>query len=98
MVVYVTHNYSEAHIVAGRLQSEGIPAMVNQALGANAFGLTIGSIGEVKVLVHPENYEIALHILFPEEHDTLTDNTDRIIFDPRDLPDERDLDDDFLDE
>jgi len=81
MVVYITYNVPEGHIVAGRLQSYGIPAMVHQALGASAFGITIGSLGEVRVLVHAEHYDEALALLAPDDPDLLTDDTERIIYD-----------------
>ena len=80
MIVYITHDLSEAHIVAGRLQSESIPAIVDHAAGRSAIGITIGSFGEVRVLVHPANYDRAIEILFPEGVDALPDNTNRIIY------------------
>lgn len=80
MVVYLTYNIGEAHIVAGRLESEGIEAAVHQAAGANAIGIRIGSLGEVKVLVRPLDYDEALAILFPAEPSQLTDDNNRIIF------------------
>lgn len=80
MVVYTTHNYHEAHIVAGRLQAEGIAAMVHQQAGANAMGIHIGRLGELNVLVHGVDYALALAILFPDEPEYLTDDNDRIIF------------------
>jgi hypothetical protein len=73
MVVYTAFNSPEAHIVAGRLESEGIPAMVNQAPGANAIGIHIGSLGEVTVLVREEDYWRALMILEPESPALLPD-------------------------
>ena len=84
MVAYVTHDFHEAHIVAGRLQSEGIGAMVHQQAGANAIGIHIGSLGEIRVLVHPPDYELALAILYPDEPDVLPDSTDSIIFEDDD--------------
>ncbi|MBZ0303257.1 MAG: DUF2007 domain-containing protein [Anaerolineae bacterium] len=81
MVVYVTHNIHEAHIVVGRLQSDGIPAMLHQVPGASAMGITIGPLGEIKVLVNPDDYEAALDALFPNEPDALSDDLNRMIFD-----------------
>jgi hypothetical protein len=75
MVVYTTYGLPEAHIVAGRLESEGIPAMVHQMPGANALGIRIGSLGEITVLVRAEDYATALMILEP---DALADSTDDI--------------------
>jgi hypothetical protein len=81
MVVYITYNFLEAQIVAGRLESEGVQALVYQEPGANAIGIRIGRMGEVKVLVRPDDYDTAEAILFPDEPDNLPDDTDRIIFD-----------------
>ena len=80
MIAYVTHNVSDAHIVAGRLQSEGIAAMVDHMAGRSAFGITIGDMGEVRVLVNPDNYERSQLILFPDERDELADQTGDIIY------------------
>lgn len=80
MVVYLTFNVGEAHIIAGRLESEGIEALVYQPAGANALGIRIGPLGEVKVLVRPIDYDRAEAILFPIEPEQLADDTNRIIF------------------
>lgn len=63
MVVYIAHSEPEAYIVAGRLQTDGIPAFVHQEPVGRAYGLTVGPLGEVKVLVSPGDYEQALAIL-----------------------------------
>ncbi len=82
MIVYTTHNPEEAHIVAGRLKHEGIMAMVDHAIGARSIGITIGSMGEVRVLVHPKDYDTAMTVLDPDNpgFDELPDTTDRIIY------------------
>jgi hypothetical protein len=80
MVAYVTHNISEGHIAAGRLQAEGIQAIIDHMAGMSAIGITIGSWGEVRVLVHPVDYDRALAILTPEEYDALADSTDDVIY------------------
>ncbi|MEO8396043.1 MAG: DUF2007 domain-containing protein [Chloroflexota bacterium] len=74
MVVYVASSEPEAYIVAGRLQSEGIEAFVHQEPIGRAYGLSIGPLGEVKVLVRPDQYDQALNILDDEEF--LSDETD----------------------
>lgn len=86
MVVHITHNLSLAHLVAGRLEHEGIPALVAPVAGASAMGLHIGMMGEVKVLVNPAHYDRALNILGAEGGDVpmLPDNTDNILFDDDD--------------
>jgi hypothetical protein len=84
MVVYITYNFLEAQIVAGRLESDGIKALVYQEPGANAIGIRIGRMGEVKVLVRAEDYDAAEALLYYEEPNTLPDDIDRIIFDDDD--------------
>lgn len=80
IILYETYNVHEAHIVAGRLKSEGIPVMVYQEPGASAMGITVGRLGEVKVLVHPKDYDAGVAVLFPKEPDALEDDTRRIVF------------------
>jgi hypothetical protein len=80
MVVYISYDLTDAHIVAGRLEVEGIRVFVHQQVGARALGITIGSLGEVTVLVNAADYERALLILEPSELDALPDNTDDIIY------------------
>lgn len=91
MIVYTTHNVPAAYIVAGRLESEGIAALVYQEPGASALGIHIGSLGEVKVLVNPHNYEQALSILEPELPDALPDAAGDVSYW---LPDSDEEDDD----
>jgi hypothetical protein len=80
MVVFVTYDLAEAHIVAGRLQTEGVPALVYREPGASAIGIHIGKFGEVRVLVRPEDYETALLILEPQQPPELPDTTDEITY------------------
>ena len=63
MIVLSTDNQMEAHIVAGRLRSHKIQAWIHQEPSGSAFGITVGLLGEVRVLVHPHDYETALAIL-----------------------------------
>lgn len=79
-VVFTTTNAADAEIVAGRLRSEQIPAMVHQEAGGRALGITVGMLGEVKVLVRPGDYERAIAILEPDYPDELPDATDSLIF------------------
>lgn len=80
MVVYATYDFSDAHIVAGRLEVEGIKTMVYRQAGAGALGITIGSIGEITVLVHPSEEARALAILGEGDQDLLPDSTDDIVY------------------
>ena len=79
MVVYLTNNHSEAYIVAGRLQSEDIPAWVHQPPAGSAMGITVGLLGEIRVLVDASDYDRAMAIL-DAEPDELTDDVDRIVY------------------
>lgn len=63
MVVYIAYSEPEAYIVAGRLQTEGIPTFVQQEAIGRVYGLAGGPLGEVKVLVSPNDYDRALEIL-----------------------------------
>jgi hypothetical protein len=78
MTVYVSHNLQEAHIISGKLRAEDIQTMVHTEPGASAIGITIGNLGEIKVLVSPDDYDRALDILEHDDYDQLEDNTDAI--------------------
>lgn len=63
VIVWEAANRLEAEIVAGRLQSEEIPAIIRgEALGA-IYGLTTGSLAAAVVLVPSALAEKALEIL-----------------------------------
>lgn len=63
VVVWSAVTRLEAEIVAGRLQSEGIPALIQaEALGA-IYGLTTGSLAAATVLVPAPLADKALEIL-----------------------------------
>lgn len=88
IAVYNAQSIPEAQIVAGRLQNEGIPAFVHYPVGSMAIGI---NLGEILVLVHPNNYDTATAILFPDDIDELPDSVDTII--PGDNNDEDNEDD-----
>lgn len=62
-IVYVTNSDFDARVVAGLLETAGIPVIVQQEPAGSALGITVGLLGEVKVVVRPEDYERALDIL-----------------------------------
>ena len=78
MIVYTTYNAPEAYIVAGRLESEGIQAMVHLVPGASALGIHVGRLGEVSVLVRMEDHPLAMAILEPDEPGALPDSTEDV--------------------
>ena len=65
---------------AGRLEVESIPVMVHGQPGASALGITVGRLGEIHLLVRPEDYAIAVDILQPEEYMELTDISDPVVY------------------
>jgi hypothetical protein len=60
----------EAHLIAGRLNNEGIPTRISQEAAGAALGLTVG-LGQIRVLVPESLAERALRIL--EEPATIDD-------------------------
>lgn len=88
LVVYTTAVLPEAHIIAGRLRSEGIEPYIHTQPGASAMGITLGTFGGISVLVRPADYDAAMHILHAaaDDADTLPDTTDEqtIIWDDDD--------------
>lgn len=76
MVVYVASSEPEAYVVAGRLKSEGVDSFVHQEPVGRAYGLSVGPLGEVKVMVRPDQYDQALTILDDDEY--VSDETDII--------------------
>lgn len=62
-VVAVADGLAQAAIIRGRLEVEGIPTRVNQEPAGVALGLTIGALGQAKVLVPEPLAEEALGIL-----------------------------------
>lgn len=90
MVVVSTYNTIEAHIIAGRLQSEGIGAWVHQDPFGSAMGFTVGAFGEVKVLVDAANYDAALAILEDEPLDALPGEVDQVIYEDDEFDDDDD--------
>ena len=63
LVVFTTYNPAEAHVIAGRLQSAGFHPWVHQEPGGSALGITVGLLGEMRVLVLEQEYEAAQHLL-----------------------------------
>ncbi len=63
VVVGANLNPGEAIIIKGRLESEDIPAVVQQEAMGTVLGLTVGPLGSAKVLVPEPLVERALAIL-----------------------------------
>lgn len=63
VTIGVNLNPAEALVIKGRLQSEGIPALVQQEAVGAVLGLTVGPLGSAKLLVPEPLAEQALAIL-----------------------------------
>ena len=63
VVVWEAANVMEAHVVKGRLESEGIPAIIRGEALATIYGLTAGNLAAAKVLVPAPLAEKALEVL-----------------------------------
>ena len=78
IAVCITHNLQEAHILLGKLQTHEVPAMIHQEAGATALGITLGNLGEVKILVAPADLERAIAILDTETDAQIESSNDKI--------------------
>jgi len=78
ITVFLTHNVLEAHVVLGKLQSEGIPALLHQEAGAAAIGITLGNLGEVKILVAPGDLRRAKELLHADVPHALETSNDKV--------------------
>ncbi|GAB4521102.1 MAG: hypothetical protein Kow0047_32180 [Anaerolineae bacterium] len=61
--VYRAGNELEAEVIRGRLESEGIPVFLRREAAGPVFGLTVGALAEVRVLVPAPLADKALEIL-----------------------------------
>lgn len=73
IIIHLTYNAAEAQVIAGKLRAAGIPAMLHQEAAGGALGITVGKLGEIKVLVRPADYAEALIILGLDGQDELPD-------------------------
>ena len=74
VVVWRATNQMEAQVVKGRLESEGIPAIIRgEALGA-IYGLTSGTLAETSVLVPAPLADRAEAILYAAVDDAAVDD------------------------
>ena len=66
ITVYIAHGQPEAEIVKGRLENEGIPAMLRYESAGIVYGLTINGLGQVQVQVSSSLAQHAREILANE--------------------------------
>ena len=74
-VAHVAAGMIDANIVAGRLETEGIPVRLQYEAVGIIYGLTVDGLGAVKLLVPEEFTEKAIEAIADryEESDLLTD-------------------------
>jgi hypothetical protein len=71
--VYSTDSEPAAYMVAGRLENEGITARVHKEPAGSAFGIAVGILGKVDVLVRTEDFERAIAVLEDEDYEAEAD-------------------------
>ncbi len=98
MIVYVAGSEPEAYIVVGRLENEGIAAFVSQEPAGRAYGISIGEMGDVKVIVRASDYERAKAILEEDVEDEEDDEDDDLYEDDDDYDYDDELDEDYDDD
>ncbi len=74
-VAHISSGMIDANIVAGRLETEGIPVRLQYEAVGVIYGLTVDGLGEVRILVPAGCLEKALEVLAYryEESDFITD-------------------------
>ncbi len=63
LVTIYSARQMEAQIIKGRLENEGIPALLSYESAGLIYGLTIDGLGEVKIMVPRHLAEAAKKIL-----------------------------------
>ena len=63
LVTIRTAKYLEAQIIKGRLESEGIPALLSYESAGLVYGIMVDGLGEVKIMVPRDLAEEAREIL-----------------------------------
>ena len=63
LLTICTARQMEAQILKGRLESEGIPALLSYESAGLVYGLTVDGLGEVKIMVPEHLAEEAKEIL-----------------------------------
>lgn len=62
-VVFTTSGMAQARIVAGRLETEGIPTRLKYEAVGTIYAITVDGLGEVKILVRAEDFARASDVL-----------------------------------
>lgn len=75
-VVYLANGKLEAESVKILLESFGIPAFVNQESAGSTYGLTVGLLGEVEVIVPLSRLEEAKKVIADMNSGTFENNSE----------------------
>jgi len=67
--VYRTAGLMQAEIIKGRLESAGIPVMLDYESVGRVMGITVDGLGEVRILVPNERADEARELLAPSADD-----------------------------
>ena len=65
--VYVANGAAQAHIIKGKLESEGIPSILRYESAGIVYGITIDGLGQVEVQVPSSLAENARQIIDSQE-------------------------------
>lgn len=57
--VYKAHGRLEGEMVKAFLEANGVRSIISQEAAGSIYGLTLGDLGIVNLLVYPENFENA---------------------------------------
>jgi hypothetical protein len=63
VVVYVSQGPLAAEVARGKLEANGVVAILKYEAVGRALGLTVDGLGRVEVLVRPEDEDAALSLL-----------------------------------
>ena len=66
-LIHTVQGELTAHAIESHLESEGIPVLLQYESASVVYGLTIGGLGEVKILVPQELSEKARQLIKPQE-------------------------------
>jgi hypothetical protein len=80
-IVYIAHGVLDAEMMRAFLESNGIRAFIMQESVGLTYGLTMGPLGECKILVEPQNVATARELIAlyeAGEIDQIDFNTDDI--------------------
>jgi hypothetical protein len=76
LVSVYSGNYLQAQIVKGRLESEGVPALLRYEGAGLVYGITVDGLGEARVMVPEDLAQEAQAIVADQEYGEPEDMTE----------------------